>query len=403
MELTVDDGKIVAVTGDGTASPYGAYLCPKGLASMEFHNGAENRLLGSLKRGPNGDFAEIGAERALDEIAARLKALIAEHGPRSVAVFHGTGAYHNVLAGLLEKSFLAAIGSPNLFSTMTIDQSAKWVTWGRMGTMASGKPSIRDIDLGVIVGNNPLGSHQTMPFAPGECGAPARALAEAKARGMRLIVVDPRRTETARFADLLIQPLPGQDAALFAAIAHILLRDGTCNAAFCARFVTQLDALRRAVAPFTPEFAAELGRLLAEPPDRRFGYRLTVRRVLEAMNSAYLGARRTARKYPVNWVHMHPDDVLKEGIAEGAAIELRSATGRVIGVAKAEDRMRRGVVSMTHMFGTLEPSTDPWTQGGSNAGALTSLERGLEPINFMPRFSGIPIDIRPCDGAGTPS
>ena len=257
MELTVDGDKLLAATGDGSVSPYGAYMCPKGLASLDFHNGAEGRLLHSLKRDPSGKFVELQSSAALDEIAAKLASLIEAHGPRSVAVFHGTGAYRSVLGGLLERAFVSAIGSPNFFSTMTIDQSAKWVTAGRMGVMASGKPSTRDIDLAVIVGNNPLVSHQTFPFTAGESGAPARAYAEAKARGARIVVIDPRRTETARHADLLLQPLPGEDAVLFAAIAHILLRDGTYNKAFCDRFVTQMDALREAVAPFTPEMAAQ--------------------------------------------------------------------------------------------------------------------------------------------------
>ncbi|TAL05159.1 MAG: molybdopterin oxidoreductase, partial [Chloroflexota bacterium] len=120
----------------------------------------------------------------------------------------------------------------------------------------SGKPSIRDVDLALIAGNNPVVSHQTAPFIAGESGAPGRAFEAAKARGCRIIVIDPRRTETARYADLLIQPLPGHDAALFAAIAHILLRDGTYNRVFCDKFVTRLDALRAAVAAFTPDMAA---------------------------------------------------------------------------------------------------------------------------------------------------
>lgn len=697
MEVTIEDSRIVSVSGDGTASPYGAYMCPKGLAAAEFHNGAEGRLLNSLKRRGDDGFDPVPAAQALDEIAAKIGALIAEHGPRAVAVYHGTGAYRSVLGGLLEKSFLAAIGSPNLFSTMTIDQSAKWVTAGRMGTMASGKPSFRDVDVALLAGNNPVVSHQTYPFGAGESGAPARAYAEAKARGLKLIVVDPRRTETARYADLVIQPLPGHDAAIFAAIAHVLLRDETYNKAFCARFASQMDELRAAVAPFTPDLAAaradvpaaqieeaarllagaqrpfvgsgsgpsmsarsnlndhmievvnallggyrragdlvrnpgvlkprvlretaigptrtwergvkcasadigklygefpsallpdeitasgpnriralinfggnplmalgdpgravpafeelellvsldarlnetaqashyviatsqpferhditvpgdalapeafaqyappildapegvihdweffwglasrlgkklifkywtygidfdaipggleldvdtppdpealirhlcqdsrvpfealkanpsgvrpaippqyvqaveddgarlelcppdiaeELGKALADAPDRRFRYQLTCRRILEAMNSAYRGAEGTARKYPVNWAHMNPQDMAAEGLAEGALIEITSEAGRILGVAKAEDRLRRGVVSMTHLFGDMAPSTDPWAQRGSNTGRLSSLERCLEPINFMPRFSGIPINVRP--------
>ncbi|GAB3102888.1 hypothetical protein GCM10027217_24680 [Pseudomaricurvus hydrocarbonicus] len=193
MEVTVEDGKLTHVTGDGTASPYGAYMCVKGRASLDFHNGAEDRLLHSLKRDAQGDFDPIDHEQALDEIAKQLSTLIDQYGPRSVALYHGTGAYRSVLGAQLEKSFLSALKTPNLFSTMTIDQSAKWVTMGRMGVMASGKPALTDIDLAVIVGNNPLVTHQTMPFAAGECGAPGRAFTQAKERGTRFIIIDPRR------------------------------------------------------------------------------------------------------------------------------------------------------------------------------------------------------------------
>lgn len=704
MELTIENDKIIAVSGDGTVSPYGGYMCTKGRSSADFHNGAENRLLNSVKRDESGALIALPASRAMDEIATKLATLIAEHGPRSIAFFHGTGAYRSVLGGLLERAFAAEIGSPNFFSTMTVDQSAKWVTAGRMGMMASGKPSTHDIDLAVIVGNNPLITHQTYPFGPGESGAPSKSFAALKARGGHIIVIDPRRTETARYADLLIQPLPGHDAALFAAIAHILLHDDTYNNSFCERFVTQLDTLREAVAPFTPELVAhradvpveqielaaqwigaakrpfigsgtgpsmsahsnlndhmietvnalvggykragdrvrnpgtlkprgtfesvvpagrswehgvkcrtaDIGTLYGEfptallpqeivtpgpdkiralivfggnplmalgdpdralpafqdlellvcldarmnetaqlahyaiattqhferhdlsipgdslypeafaqyappivpkpgetiddweffwgvasrmkipltlkywnyglnyatipggleldmenapspedmfrylcensrvsfdellanpsgvrpnlqphyvqeakdngarlqlcPPDvaaelktvlnaaidSHFKYRLTCRRILEAMNSAYRDSARAAKKYPVNWAYMNPDDMREDGIAENSLIEIQSEVGHILGVARAEAGLRRGVISMTHLYGSLDPSTAPFEQRGSYTGRLTSLQKHLEPINFMPRFSGIPVNLRTVADTASP-
>src|ERR1700712_5127525 len=201
MIVTVEEGRIIGVAPDGTASPYGAYLCPKGLASADFHNGAEDRLYESQKRGGDGSFSPISADRALDEIAEKLNSLVATYGPRSIALYQGTGGYRTALGNLMQRAFRAALGTPNFYTSMTIDQSAKLVTWGRMGLMASGKRRLEDVDLAVIVGNNPVVSHQTYPFAPGESGAPGRALADAKARGTRVIIVDPRRTETARYAD----------------------------------------------------------------------------------------------------------------------------------------------------------------------------------------------------------
>jgi anaerobic selenocysteine-containing dehydrogenase len=133
---------------------------------------------------------------------------------------------------------------------------------------------------------------------------------------------------------------------------------------------------------------------LNEAPDIRFKYSLTCRRILEAMNSAYRDTPRTHRKYPVNWAYMNPQDMQDEEIAENALIEIQSDAGRILGVARAEERLRRGVLSMTHLYGCLDPSTNPLKQRGSHTGRLTSLQQCLEPINFMPRFSGIPINVR---------
>jgi anaerobic selenocysteine-containing dehydrogenase len=155
----------------------------------------------------------------------------------------------------------------------------------------------------------------------------------------------------------------------------------------------QDDGARLELCP--PDIAAELEGALADVADDRFRYQLTCRRILEAMNSAYRDSAGVGRKYPVNWAHMNPQDMEADGIAEGATIEISSEAGAILGVAKAEARLRRGVVSMTHLFGDMAASTDPWTQRGSNTGRLSSLERYLEPINFMPRFSGIPINLRP--------
>ena len=698
MEIDLEDGRMVRARPDGSASPYGAYLCPKGLASVEFHNGAENRLLQSLARQPDGSFSPIANDVAIDAIGDRLKALVAEHGPRSVAVYHGTGAYRSVLGGLMERAWVASLGTPNFFSTMTIDQSAKWVTMARMGTMASGKYALRDCDVALLAGGNPLVTHQGAPFALAESGAPARGFEAARSNGCKVILIDPRRTETARYADLLIQPLPGHDAAIFAAIAHILLRDATYDAEFVGRWCDGLERVCAAVAPFTPELAAaradvpveqielaakwlgegrrvyagsgtgpsfsahsncndhmielvnalcggyrregdrvrnpgtlrtkpvyemavppsrsferepkclseDIGHLFGEMPsallpreimadhpariralivfggdplmamgdpafarpafeyldllvsldcrvnetakladyviaasqpferheisipgdalypspfaqytqpvvdkpdgclhdweffwaiagrmgvpltfkfwayglnfadipeglalsaterpdpealcrflasnsavpfdellahpegvradmapqvvqpapattgrlelmpddvageladalgekdDARFAYRLINRRILHALNGAFRNSREARRCHPVNFAYMNPDDMAQEGLADGDLVEITSMDGTLRTRAQGEARLRRGVISMTHLFGPLVGSGNPNADGGANVGQLTSLTRVLEPVNFMPRFSGIPVNIAVC-------
>src|SRR5205085_11649950 len=85
---------------------------------------------------------------------------------------------------------------------------------------------------------------------------PTLQLKQAKARGMRIIVVDPRRTETARYADIHLQLRPGEDATLFAGLLHIVLAEGWIDRAFCVHHVDGLDRLAKAVAPFTPDVVA---------------------------------------------------------------------------------------------------------------------------------------------------
>ncbi|NHO65868.1 hypothetical protein G8770_09975 [Aestuariicella hydrocarbonica] len=124
-----------------------------------------------------------------------------------------------------------------------------------------------------------------------------------------------------------------------------------------------------------------------------FAYQLTCRRILEAMNSAYRDAPATRKRYPVNWAYMNPDDMVKEGIEEGDSIHIRSEAGHITGVARADARLRPRVISMTHLFGELVPSQKAEADGGSFTGRLTSLTDHLQPINFMPRFSGVPVNV----------
>jgi anaerobic selenocysteine-containing dehydrogenase len=152
-----------------------------------------------------------------------------------------------------------------------------------------------------------------------------------------------------------------------------------------------------------PDVAEELRLLDSESADTRFKYRLTCRRTLEAMNSAYRDAPRTKKKYPVNWAYMNPDDLTTEGLEENALIEIRSESGCILGVVKADPRLRRGVLSMSHLYGSLESSADPVQQRGSHTGRLTSLQRYLEPINFMPRFSGVPVNVAAVRSSDRPS
>ena len=249
--VTVDEGRITDVKPDRAHPITEGYFCVKALANAELHGGADGRLVHSVKRGTDGTFAPIDAFTAIDEAGDRLSAIIAEHGPRAVGIYMGTGGYFNSLVQPLAKSWLHEVGSPNFLTSSTVDQSAGWVAMMRMGFVASGKPNPTDVDALMIVGANPLVSHWLPAFNP------SKRLREWGKRGQKTIVVDPRRSETARMADIHLQLRPGEDVTLFAGMIRLLLERGWQDRAFCARYVGGIDALARAVAPYTPAYVAE--------------------------------------------------------------------------------------------------------------------------------------------------
>ena len=249
--LNVDGSdRVVGIRGDKENALSRGYVCFKGLQAEEAHHGPA-RLLHPLKRESDGSFVRISLERALDEIAAKLQAIMARDGADAVAVFHGSGGQSDALGTIMSKAFAAALGSP-FFSTMTIDQSAKFVAFERLGAWAAGLQDIEQSKVLLFVGTNPLISHAALPVLGPD---PTKRLKAAKQRGVKLIVVDPRKTETAHFADLFVQPLPGQDAAMLAGLLRIILDERWHDLEFCAAHIgaARMQDLRTAVEPFSEE------------------------------------------------------------------------------------------------------------------------------------------------------
>lgn len=263
MDAVVEEGRVVSVRGDKDDPLTRGYACVKGLQNPELLNGP-GRLLHSLRRDEAGTLRETPLEIVLDDIAVRLKRILDEHGPRSVGVFMGTQAFFGAANCASAPAFAQALGSPALFTTMTIDQSAKWVAAERMGRYNAGWQRFEESDVWLLSGSNPLVSVMGGPATSGFNNInPTKSLRDAKARGMKLIVIDPRETETARQADLFIQPRPGEDAALLGGILHVVLREGWHDQAFCDEYVNGVDDLCRALAEFKPE---AVGRRADVPP-----------------------------------------------------------------------------------------------------------------------------------------
>ena len=249
--VDIEDGRAVRVRGDRDDPVYRGFTCEKGRQLPEQH-AHPDRLLTSMKRQPSGDYEPIESSAAIDEIAEKLQQIIERHGPRSVATYSGTAASRNPAARPMLNALMDAIGSPMRFDSNTIDQPGKAVAQAMLGAWSAPPHGFDESNVTLLLGINAFVS-----MAGGLPNAdPIRRVREARARGMKLLVIDPRRTETAAAADVFVQPRPGEDIAIVASLLHVILRDSLQDADFTAAHVAGIDSLRAAVLPFTPESVA---------------------------------------------------------------------------------------------------------------------------------------------------
>jgi len=251
IEVDVEADRVLAVRGDRDHPISRGFTCEKGRAMPAQHHHPE-RLRGSFARGAQGRLEPIPSERAMDEIAAKLSRIIREHGPRSVALYNGTKAWANVGYGL-SRSWLDGIGSPSLYTTVTIDQPAKSMARALHGGWVAGHQDVASSDVALFVGVNPLASfsseHLKLP-----CANVFGYLREYLDSGLQLIVIDPRRSELARRAAIHLQVRPGEDPTLLAGMVRVILAEGLYDAGFVAAHAERLEPLRRAVEPYTLDY-----------------------------------------------------------------------------------------------------------------------------------------------------
>lgn len=253
VTVTLDEqDRLVSVRGDKANALTAGFACSKGVDGAAMHR-RRDRILRPLKRKADGSFGEIPLDQAVAEIAEKLTALIGRDGPEAVALYSGTASYFNTTLTKLLPAFTNAIGTPNRFTPLTIDASSAVVRAARMGAWAAGRQRFDSSNVWMMFGINPLISPRSNGVPPFN---PTKKFKAAKDRGMHVIVVDPRRTETAHYADQFLQVRPGADAAIASAMLKIIIEEGLHDRDFCDSYVEGLDRLTAAIEPFTPEYAA---------------------------------------------------------------------------------------------------------------------------------------------------
>lgn len=257
--VEVDEARAVKVTGDPSNDFFQGYTCPKGRALPEQHANPA-RLLHSMKREADGSHRPIGNQQAMDEIAEKVSALVAKHGPRSVALYVGTGALPHPAAPRLAGGWLASIGSPMMFSSNTIDQPGKQIALALHGSWQAGEQGFEDADTWLVVGLNTVISKSN--GIPNQ--NPGQKIKDAVARGMQMIVIDPRRSETAKHAALHLQPRPGEDPTILAGIIRVIIEEKLYDADFVEENAEGFAALKDTVKAFTPDYVAKRAGVPAE-------------------------------------------------------------------------------------------------------------------------------------------
>ena len=252
LEIKVQAGKVISIRGHEADVFSAGYICPKGVALKDLHEDPDRLRTPLIKR--DGVFVEATWDEAFAEIARRLPPLMAAHGRDATAIVVGNPSAHKI--GLLTYfgKLARALGTRNVFSASTLDQMPKQLASGLMfgHWLSIGLPDIARTDYLLVLGANPLVSNGSMWTVPDFKGK-AKAL---QARGGRMVVIDPRRTETAAVADAHHFIRPNADVFLLAAMVHTLFAEDLVKLGMVADWVHGVDAVRQAVAPFTPEAVA---------------------------------------------------------------------------------------------------------------------------------------------------
>jgi len=256
IDVDVDtvSNAVLGVHGVQDDPMYEGYTCVKGrnLGGQHEHPG---RLRASLKR--TGDvLSPIDTNIAFDEIADKVAGILEKYGPRSIATYCGTAAYQNATGLPIAAAFHNAIGSESFYTSSSIDQPGKAIAPLRHGAWAAGVQGFETADVAMVIGCNTLVS--TFGYPGGIPGFnPLVRLRQAKERGLYLIVIDPRFTEVAHYADLYLPVRAGEDPTLLAGIIRQILATDAYDKDFCGRYVNGLDELRIAVDPFTLDYVSQ--------------------------------------------------------------------------------------------------------------------------------------------------
>ncbi|GIH90791.1 molybdopterin-dependent oxidoreductase [Planobispora siamensis] len=250
IEIRLDGRRFDRIRGDKRHPSSQGYTCEKPLRLDHYQNGAD-RLTRPLRRRPDGTFEPVSWETAITEVAGRFAAVRDAHGGESI-FYYGGGGQGNHLGGSYSGSFMRALGARYRSNALAQEKTGQfWVGDRMLGNVAVG--DVEHCEVALFVGKNPWQSHGIPRARP--------ALREiARDPDRCLIVVDPRRTETAELADIHLRVRPGTDAWLLTALAAVLVQEDLVATEWLARHAVGLDEVATVLSKVpVAEYAAGCG------------------------------------------------------------------------------------------------------------------------------------------------
>src|SRR5688572_19430886 len=279
LELHLEGNEIALVRGDKDDVFSHGFLCPKGTALKGLEADPDRLRAPLVRRGD--EWSEVSWDDAFAEVERGLTPILEQLGRDAVAVYVGNPNVHNLAGQLYGRVLIQALGTANLYSASTVDQMPKQVSSALMFGAGLSVP-ITDIDRTdylLMLGANPFASNGSLMTAPDFPGR-VRAL---RARGGKLVVVDPRRSKTAEEADEHLFIRPGTDAHFLFGIVQTLFAEGLVSLGAMAEHVNGLDEVERLAKDFEPEAVAAVCGIDAET------IRRTARELAAAPHAAVYG------------------------------------------------------------------------------------------------------------------
>jgi anaerobic selenocysteine-containing dehydrogenase len=253
LAIETEGDRILSIKGDAQDPFSRGHICPKAIALQDIQNDPQRLRMPVKKVGDA--WEQIGWQEAFDLIAERLAGIQTEHGRNAVGVYMGNPNVHNYGSMTHGNYFLGQLRTRQRYSATSVDQLPHHLVslWMYGHMLAIPIPDIDHTDFFLMLGANPMASNGSIMTVP-DVGKRIKAL---KARGGKLVVVDPRRSETAEQASEHLFIQPGTDAALLLALLNTLFEEGLAKSSPALEATVGIEEVKSAVASFSAEAMAE--------------------------------------------------------------------------------------------------------------------------------------------------